>query len=248
MNFNGIDFTQIITINDIKRPILPSQRLTTKSIVGRHGAFFFQKQSDALEIEVKITIRGSNPSDLRNKIRDLADKLDTDQPAPLIFNDEPDKYVMAIISDDTNLDEIYRIGQGTLTFFVPDPFYYAITDDTFTYTTTGAKTFTRKGTASSYPKIEIKGTNSVGSITIDDGNGNVMTFNGSLTSSETLVLDSKRLTAYIIESNGDIRPVLHQLDELNFPVLKKGSNTVTVSKSGSFNLTQIKIYCNSCWK
>lgn len=246
LNFNGVDFSDIVIVNDVKRPILPPQKLVALSIVGRQGSFLFYKQSEAYTIDVKITIKGKDHKDLRAKVRALAERLYTEDVAPLVFSDEPDKYIMAIISDDSELDEIYTIGQGTIKFYCPDPFWYAVNDDIFTYNSPGTYRFSRKGTADSFPKIEIKGTNTGGSITISDGN-NTMTFTGELLSGETLVLDSDLITAYIIKTNGDKVPVMDKLSNLDFPVLKKGTNTLSVSVSGGAAISQVKIYCKSRW-
>lgn len=246
LNFNGNDLSNDIRVTDVVRPILPPSLLTTSKIVGRPGELLHYKQHGSYTIPVSFIIIESKNDSLRNKVRELADKLDTDLPAPLIFSDEPDKYIDAIVSEGTDLAEIVSIGKGTINFYCPDPYWYAIEDDIIESNTSGIIEFVRKGTAESFPLIEIKGTNN-GSITIENEDTK-MTYTGKLGEGETLCLDTKYITAYIIDSSGNTRSVVDELDNLDFPVLKKGKNFLGIISNGGTTITSIKITCRSRWK
>lgn len=61
-------------------------------------------------------------------------------------------------------------------------------------------------------------------------NGEELRVVGALTADEVLVIDSGLVTAKITDANGNtLRNGLPVLDELNFPVLHKGENEITVS-------------------
>ncbi|WP_170958671.1 distal tail protein Dit [Bacillus wiedmannii] len=246
INFNGRDLSSDIRVTDVKRPVLPPSLITSSTIVGRPGAFLFYKQHGSYTIPVDFMIIEKKQTELRNKVRSLAEKLDTTEPAPLIFKDEPDKYINAIVSDESELSETLAIGSGTINFFCPDPYWYAVKDDVITKTGPGEYNFTRKGTAESYPLIEIKGSSSGGGITVSDGN-NKMTFRGSLSNGETLVLDTDLITAYIVKADGKTVSVLDKLDTLDFPVLRPGASYLSVSVSGA-TVSNVKITCRSRWK
>ncbi len=246
--YNGIDFSQLVKVQDVRRPVLAPQRLSTVSIEGRHGSYFYRKVSDSVTIEIDIAVVANSPTELRKKIRDLAEKLDAEEPKPLIIHDEPDKYINVIISDNTDLEGLYYFGKTTVKFFAPDPFWYAVYDDIFEFTTTGVKNFTRKGNADSYPRIEIKGTSNGGSFTVITDN-TTMTFTGTLLQGEKLVLDSDLLTAYIIKADGStVSSAIKDLDNINFPVFVKGANSINVVPNGGATLESYKVYCNSRWK
>lgn len=247
INFNGRDLSSDIRVTDVKRPVLPPSLITSSTIVGRPGAFLFYKQHGSYSIPVSFTIIAKKQDELRNKVRSLAEKLDTTEPAPLIFKDEPDKYINAIVSDDSELSETLSYGMGTINFFCPDPYWYAIKDDVITKTAPGEYNFARKGTAESYPLIEIKGASSGGRITISDGS-NKMTFTGSLNSGETLVLDTDLITAYIIKPDGKTVSALEKLDTLDFPVLRPGTAYLSVSVASGATVSNVKITCRSRWK
>ena len=245
--YNGIDFSQLVKVQDVRRPILAPQKLSTVSIEGRHGSYFYRKVSDSVTIEIDIAVVADSPNELRTKIRDLAEKLDAEEPKPLIIHDEPDKYINVIISDNTDLEGLYYFGKATIKFFAPDPFWYAVDDDIFEFTTTGVKNFTRKGNADSYPRIEIKGTSNGGSFTVITDN-TTMTFTGTLLQGEKLVLDSDLLTAYIVKTDGSTVSAIKDLDNLDFPVFVKGANSINVVPNGGATLESYKVYCNSRWK
>lgn len=247
INFNGKDLSSDIRVIDVKRPILPPSLITSSTIVGRPGAFLFISKDGSYTIPVDFMIIEKQQTALRQKIRSLAEKLDTLEPAPLIFKDEPDKYINAIVSDDSELSETLAIGSGTINFFCPDPYWYAVKDDVIVKTAPGNYEFARKGTAESYPLIEIKGRNAGGKITISDGN-NQMTFDGSLGDGETLVLDTDLITAYIIKIDGKTISVMDKLDTLDFPVLQPKTANLSVATSSGATVSNVKITCRSRWK
>ena len=231
-------------MTDIGRSVLPPSLLTTSTIVGRPGAFLFYKQDDSLTIPVDFMIIEKTASALRAKVRSLGEILDTDEPKKLIFSDEPDKYINAIVSDGTELSEQLAVASGQINFYCPDPYWYAVNDDIITGTNRGVYNFVRKGNAESYPLIEIKGINGDGSRLIIISGGQVMDFRGDLLENETLYIDSDKMTAYIVDSNNVSRSVIQHLTNLDFIVLPKGDNSIDIRGT----ITSVKITCRSRWK
>jgi phage-related protein len=71
---------------------------------------------------------------------------------------------------------------------------------------------------------------------------------GALASGETLVIDSGKVTAKVVNAQGEtLRNGLPLLGELNFPTLRKGANTVNVSAVGA-TFTELKIQAMSRWR
>lgn len=245
--YNGQELSAGVKVLDIKRPILAPQSLSTLHIEGKHGSFFYKKTSDSLTIEIDLMIKGSTVAELRNNIREFAEFIDADEPKPLVFHDEQDKYINAVISGDSSLENLFRLGSGTITMFAPDPFYYATEDDVFEYVSTGIKNFTRRGNAISYPVIEISGVSGAenGFTLITDTSS--IAYTGELLQGERLVLDSELLTAYIIKTSGERVSAIPYLDKLDFPVLARGANSINVVPSGS-TINSYKVTCNSRWK
>lgn len=247
--FNGTDFSTLLKVSDIRRPIIGSQSLTTMKIPGMDGEVFVRRQTDAYKIEVDIALIESSLSDISTKKRTIAEKLFSDTPVQLIFYDEPDVYFNAILSDDSVFTQLFYLGKTTLKFYVPDPFKYLVSNsgDVLTVTTTGTTAFTRIGNTDSYPRVEIQGVSGAsGYFTIETDN-NQMTFTGTLLAGETLVIDSNDLTAYIIKTDGTQVSAIRNLDNLGFLILTKGANNFTILKGGGATLTQCVLRYNSRW-
>ncbi len=136
-------------------------------------------------------------------------------------------------------------------FVCPDPFSYALADESFTLTTTGISTVTRnKGNTDSEPVYLLKGAIPSGAATYVSlrTNNEEMRVTGTLASGETLLIDSGRLTAKVVDAQGGtLRNGLPCLQELNFPILKKGANTVTITPVGA-TFTELRIQAMSRWR
>lgn len=245
--FNGQDLSDLIKVTEEERPILPPSLLTTSTISGRDGSFLHKKQNGSYSIPISFLIRGENRTSLRQKVRELAEVLDHDSVKPLIFKDEPDKYIDVILSGGTPMTEVAAVGKGDIEFFAPDPFWYAVEDDVIERLTTGVFEFERKGTADSYPLIIVDSTMENGTVTVESSDSKI-TYSGDLAEDEVLYLDSNLITAYIEKSNGERRSVIEDLDNLDFPVLKGGTNflSITVSPGAQFN--KANVFCKSRWK
>ena len=72
--------------------------------------------------------------------------------------------------------------------------------------------------------------------------------NATLSEGETLVVDTDKMTAYVVDENGEtLRNGLPYLQELNFPTLAVGDNTVTVEVNNA-TLTELQIQAKSRWR
>ena len=71
---------------------------------------------------------------------------------------------------------------------------------------------------------------------------------GLLAAGEILVIDSGLLTAKVVDSSGEtLRNGLPMLSELNFPVLRKGTNNVMITAVGA-SFTELEIQAKSRWR
>lgn len=247
--YNGYDFSNDVKVLKITRPMLAPQDITSTDINGRAGSLFNRKTSKSYEIKIEIMFHADTPIECMDKLRMLGSKLDSSVPARLVFKDEPDKYIMAVLGGSTEPDRDGKKIRVEINFYCPDPYWYLINDETVNVTNpTTLKAFSRQGSAESYPIVEIKGVSGSTGVINLNVNGEIMTYTGSLLSGETLVIDSAKLTSYILKTNGTKVSTLPNFDKLDFPVLVGGSNTSIMSTSNGATLTSYKIYFNSRWK
>jgi phage-related protein len=170
----------------------------------------------------------------------------------LVLDDVPDRYFMARLQTEVDCERlILAAGAFDLKFVCPDPFAYALTDETYDLTATGANTVTRrKGNTDSLPVYLLKGTIPSGTATyiaIQTDNDELKVI-GNLASGETLVIDSGLMTAKVVDGTGEtLRNGLPLLQDLNFPVLRKGANSVTVTATGAM-FAELQIQAKSRWR
>lgn len=125
--FNGQDLKKYFDkILDIRRDILPPRSIQFLEVPGRAGSYFANVREESRIIEVDVFMKDQSFEALRSRIRQAAEILDTDEPAPLVISDEPDKVWMGILMEDTALEEVIYTGRTTLRFFIPDPYAEAI--------------------------------------------------------------------------------------------------------------------------
>ena len=257
----GFTFNSVSTKNMGMRARLTSWQVSgqlrnyTTTVPGKYGVADFGADLDAREIRVECGILPKkNFRELVLALDDIALWLDpTDGLGELILDDVPDRYFLARIDEKVDCERLLRsAGQFSLKFFCPDPFGYAVNDETFFIDSTGTHGIRReKGNVDSNPVYRIKGVLEPGVsnyISITTNGQELKIVNATLNEGETLVVDTDKLTAYVEDENGVIvRNGLPHLQELNFPSLFVGNNSINISvKNATF--TRLDIQAKSRWR
>lgn len=227
----------------------------TTTVPGKYGVADFGADMDYREIAVSCNIFPKHSfTALVETLDGIAAWLDPTQGLhQMILDDVPDRYFMARLNDAVDCERLIRsAGRFDLKFFCPDPFGYAVEDEEYTISATGTHTVTRmKGNIDSNPVYRIKGVITSGTnryITITTNGSQLKIVNAALTASETLVVDTDMMTAWVEDANGNIlRNGLPYLEELNFPTLSVGSNTIAVAVS-SATFSSLEIQAKSRWR
>ncbi len=86
----------------------------------------------------------------------------------LVLDDVPDRYFMARLSDTVDCERLLRsAGSFTLRFLCPDPYGYALDDETFTLSQAGEHEVEREiGNTDSEPVYSLQGTISSGAVVL----------------------------------------------------------------------------------
>ena len=224
----------------------------TTTVPGKYGVTDFGADFDYREIVVSCSIfpRHSFPA-LVSTLDDIAAWLDpVGGLKQLILDDVPDRYFMARLSDTVGCERLLRsAGSFTLRFLCPDPYGYALDDETFTLSQAGEHEVEREiGNTDSEPVYSLQGTISSGAIVLTT-NGENLRVVGPLAAGEVLVIDTGMVTAKVTDSAGNtLRNGLPCLEELNFPVLRRGVNEVEIAVEGSAVFTELHIQAKSRWR
>lgn len=228
----------------------------TASIPGKSGVADFGADFDYREINVSCSIAPKkNFRSLVAVLDDISLWLDpTDGLKQLVFDDVPDRYFMARLYEKVDCERLLVRSAGSfdLKFFCPDPFAYAVEDEEYTISSTGSHTVRRtKGNIDSHPVYRIRGVISSAAsryITITANGVELKIVNATLTASETLVVDTDMMTAWVEDANENVlRNGLPYLSELNFPTLAVGNNTVAVAANNA-TFTSLEIQAKSRWR
>jgi len=232
----------------------PPLRNSYVAIPGKCGVADFGCDAAERHIAIKcgVTPRHSF-AELVSALDGVAEWLDPSRGlGELILDDVPDRYFMARLSEAVNCERLIRsAGRFDLDFVCPDPHAYAAADEAYNFTASGSHAVTRvKGNAMSEPVYSLKGAVPAGASAYISlrTNGAELRVVGALASGETLVIDSGLLTAKVVNAQGvTLRNGLPCLQELNFPILQKGTNTVAISAAGAA-FTELRIQAKSRWR
>ena len=152
MIFNGYDFKNDLVVEYIDRTLLPPISNTTYKIPGKPGALLTSSDTGVGTISVKVRMFEPTRILTQALIRKVAGKLYYDTPKRLELRDEPDKYNMAILGGDTDLEKFLHTGGTDLKFQLLDPYAYSKQETTVALNTE----FTNPGTAAGYGIISFK--------------------------------------------------------------------------------------------
>nr|WP_304427765.1 distal tail protein Dit [Romboutsia ilealis] len=156
MIFNDIDFTGLIKILDIKKPILPPRTNYTTDVTGVHGSYYTGFKYGEREIQIDFAILCKDNVEYDTLVRVLADIFNVDGPKKLYIGEEMDKYYYAVPDVSDDLDQIIYNGIGSMTFICYDPIAYSDITKTFEGDyLTGITTVKNGGTVAVPPVISV---------------------------------------------------------------------------------------------
>lgn len=123
LSFNNISKTYLSVMGK-GRPYWASKKREILTVPGKPGGYLSRTITDVLMIPVQVLIEGGTPQQLRTTAEDLANWLNVDEPAPLVFSDEPDRTYYAVVDGSLDPDELVTYSILTITFLCPDPHKY----------------------------------------------------------------------------------------------------------------------------
>lgn len=127
---NGIWFEDEIpgyhTLNTKNRYLIEKQ-LTLRENTATDGSVMTRTKYPVREIEVEYMINCASLDDFQTSYLKLMGYLDTEN-AQIIFNGEPDKYVIGTFVAPSNVEETQATRSGTYKIVCTDPFKYSVAE------------------------------------------------------------------------------------------------------------------------
>jgi len=123
-NFNGKSAKDFpwLRVKSITGSILPPLQRRYITVPSKPGAYHAGRDVGIRREVIVIKVNGDSLEGLMEKRRFLADWLDTEETAPFFYDHEPTKVYRAVLSEETNLDQILYYGEAELIFEMPDPY------------------------------------------------------------------------------------------------------------------------------
>ncbi|MBO1582723.1 distal tail protein Dit [Bacillus sp. XF8] len=165
--FNGINLEEyfekkykegFFMVNDIRGRGILSDDIHELIVPHRPGSYYLGKRTPKRVIEVDFSLKGVSLFELRARIDELNDLLDTDKPVEISFTDDPDVIYYGIKETVEENLEKSNIHQATITFICPTP-YKLRTEQSVDFELDGrgfVSNVKNTGTVESNPIIEVK--------------------------------------------------------------------------------------------
>jgi len=149
--FNEIESSSFnLVCKSVKRPLLPSAKVRRVELPGISGVYDFDDEGTEFTMRpltMKIQYIGTSYEELRSRARSIAAWLSTNTWAKLRIHDEDDKYYMAKVTSEIDLDSLWESGSADIEFDC-QPFAYSVTEVSHEFVTLVSKNeaFTHPGT------------------------------------------------------------------------------------------------------
>lgn len=149
--------SSLIEIHDIKRDV-GNNRVVTTNTSPFLGSVIQRYKIDSKKITVSFSIWTRDRNTVKHQ---LASIFNQSEPKKLLFSDEPDKYYLALVVDEIQMQEAsIKRSYGTITFLIPDGVAHSTTYKKVTdYTESDGKmifNIVNKGNVEALPIISIK--------------------------------------------------------------------------------------------
>lgn len=165
--FNGIDLSERLFPKEDKGRGLPAREVLLIKVPGKAGGLLSHSYTPERHISQEVLIACESAEELRKELEYLSKILHTDEPAPLVFEDEADRTYYAIYA---GADEGYEIGgfyTATIRFICPDPYKYAPLNSTAF--TAGQTMIQNKGTIPVFPIVKATVLSDITHLQVFDG-------------------------------------------------------------------------------
>lgn len=124
-SFAGVEAPDFFYTKKVPMRAMPPVEVKTVNVPNMDGEYFVGRSYTSDTIQVECFIKAPDRRGVMYVAEELGKWLASNEPQPLIFEDKPDRVYYAIVQGSTALEKMVQYGQGTITFFLPDPFAYA---------------------------------------------------------------------------------------------------------------------------
>ena len=130
--FNEVESSTFkLVCKSVKRPLLPAVKVRRVELTGISGVYDFDDDGNEYSMRplvMKIQYIGTSYEELRSRARSIAAWLSTSTWAKLRIHDEDDKYYLAKVTGEIDLDSLWESGAADIEFDC-QPFAYSVDEE-----------------------------------------------------------------------------------------------------------------------
>lgn len=153
VEFNGIQISDYFIVTKLTRNLGATRSNNLLKVGNSKGERFISTSIDSDNIKMNFAVLGN----VIESKRELARILNVSEPKKLIFNDEPDKYYLAIPDDSNDISDERNWMTGQINWIIPDGVAHSISEEESTNENTpGTIIINNQGSEETYPTVEIK--------------------------------------------------------------------------------------------
>ena len=240
VKFNGVEIPSFIKITGITFPVLPDVDVRETRVPRRLGNVDNGVKFGGKTINLSVVLLSDKNKSIQTQSDELKAWLKGDNwnVSKLVLGDQPNKYYLARVSNEVEINDLFVNGEGNIDFYSADPVKYDATESTANSTNAIAN-ITYTGLENAPTNITIQVTSDCTNIQLThQQTGKVLRLVGTFKIGQTINIDNSKK---VVKLNGTTAMTLVAFDS-DWLYLVSGANriTFTSSTSGVKNEFQIK--------
>ena len=239
LKFNNVELPDFVKVTGRSISVLPPVSTQSSSVPNRIGQVFNRSILEPREytFDIKVLL---NDKELDEQADILQKWLIGNEfkPSKLMFKERPDRYINAVITGNTDLTDLFFLGEGQITFRADNPLWYK--ENTQTTSGTGSVTVSYSGTVTTSPVIEITLEKNCKRVEVVNSavSNKVISLSADFKTGQKLVIDCNRR---LVTLNGTVNMNLLNLSTDWFFIMPNLSNVLTVKLDSAASTASLKV-------
>ena len=239
IKFNNKPLPSFLKITGYSFPVLGEVGLRETEIPRRIGTIDSGINIGAKTITFSLLLVPDKDKSILHQADELKEWIKGDdwEVSQLIFDEQPDRYLLGRFANNIELKDLFIAGEGELVFKATDPLKYS-TQSSSKASTGGLATFTYNGLEKAPAVITVQITTACKNFTLTHSQtGKVISILGDFKAGQTVVIDCDKKLAKL---NGITQMKLIDLEN-DWIYLQKGTNNIQFNTTGAIkNEFQVK--------
>lgn len=180
-----------LNVLGIRRTALPTSRDVFVEVPGRPGSYHFPEEPGDRAIVALVGVEADDGPDLVDRVRDVAHWVKTSSRRVLLLDEDPDNYLMAVVVNPGDVDNLLDLGRWEIEFSCGPHVYSVSQHSASAVMPTNPLTATNDGPLETPPRIVVAATQggAVDGPEVHLGDA-TMLWNSALLAGQALVIDS----------------------------------------------------------